>query len=521
VLLATALVIVSSATYASSERQLLSEDAQITAAVLRSAPLYTTADLQAAANLAEGNAHASAAFAGELGANVGPGRPYVAASLWSVAGGQPRLQSELGGAALLAPSSAAAHDFVAHATSSTLHVKLVQDRGTTRLAYVIAAGGRHASVVYAEEALPLTRRPISKALAAFKQLDFALYFGRPGHGALLEANTPGPLPLRAPVATERVSFGDAPLTLVVSPRRPLRGTFAPYTRWFVGAGTVLLAISAALVIEYFVRRRERAEYAAEESVRLLAIERGITRTLQKSLLPRGLPAPSGYEFAVRYVPASAEGVEVGGDWYDVVQAGEDRLFFTVGDVSGRGVPAAALMGTLRIAIDAYAHAGDPPDVVLSRLQPFLSLDDGHFATILCGSLEMATGEIALTSAGHLPPLHLRASGAEIVALTPGPPVGVRHHASYPLTRLTLGAGESLLIFTDGLIERRDEALGASLERLRQAIDVDAPVESLLDRLVEEFAADGTDDVAILVVHRRADAAQQERSRLLGAEHARR
>ena len=199
-------------------------------------------------------------------------------------------------------------------------------------------------------------------------------------------------------------------------------------------------------------------------------QRAIAETLQNSLLPRALPTPPEFEIAARYLPG-AEGVDIGGDWFNLRIAGEGCSFFAVGDVSGRGVEAAALMASLRFAINAYAAEDPRPAAVLRRLGRLIQMSDhGHFATVLCGLYDGQAGRVTLANAGHPPPLLITNGRAQVVATEVRPPIGL-NHVEYPATSVAVTRGATLLAYTDGLVERRAEPITAGIERLREAASV--------------------------------------------------
>ncbi|MGH3415140.1 MAG: PP2C family protein-serine/threonine phosphatase [Actinocrinis sp.] len=500
VLVAVALTVLSRAAYAGNETRLLKLQGQLTAATLQADPLYVESHLGAAADLAAGTSEPEARFRQVLAGIVGPKGPFVSASLWDVGGRAPRLVSSMGSSPLLSPSSAAARRFVEEATNTTFAVERLTAPHQVHLGYAVVAGGAHEYAVYAEEPLPADTRIHEPASSPISRLNLAVYLDHGHKRVLIETDAAGPLPLRGQTTTQSIPFGNDKLTLVMSARGSLDGGLSPYTRWVIGVLVVLLSVIGALGAERLTRRRVRAEREANEVRERFLAQREIARTLQHSLLPETLPRREGFEFSARYL-AGAEGVEVGGDWYDLVEVDEHRLFFAVGDVCGRGLQAAALMGNLRNAINAYAREGHPPEGVLSRLDPLLSVADGRFATVLCGLLDTRTGDVAVANAGHLPPLLIRATGPELVATALGPPVGVKG-TDYGPTHFALGDDETLLIYTDGLVERRSEILTDGLERLRLAVRTGEPLEQLLDHVLEDLgAADAADDVAILAIRR--------------------
>src|SRR5262245_8197470 len=163
---------------------------------------------------------------------------------------------------------------------------------------------------------------------------------------------------------------------------------------------------------------------AIENVRLYEHERGIAATLQRNLLPARLPDVPGVGAAARYLPGG-DGVEVGGDWYEVIPLPSDRVGVAIGDVVGRGVRAAAIMGQLRVALRAYALEFESPAVVARRLAGFVqTIDPNQMATCVYAVLEPESGVLSYTNAGHPPPLLLNPDGsATYLEGDPGLPLG--------------------------------------------------------------------------------------------------
>ncbi len=254
-----------------------------------------------------------------------------------------------------------------------------------------------------------------------------------------------------------------------------------------------------------VRRRKEAEIASEtigslygDLDRLYAEQRNIAVTLQRALLPRRSPSIANLEIASRYV-AGTDGVDVGGDWYSLIQVDEQRFAFVVGDVSGRGVNAATIMAQLRYTVRAYLLEGHDPGAVLGMVSGQLDIaEDGHFATILVGVGDLSSREVTVANAGHLNPLVICGGQSSFVETTVGPPIGIGP-AEYAETTFVMGPGSILLGFTDGLIERRGEDIDRGFERVANAVtDVDTTLEALLTRLLDSVADDtAADDIAIL------------------------
>lgn len=244
---------------------------------------------------------------------------------------------------------------------------------------------------------------------------------------------------------------------------------------------------------------------AVSHARVYAATRDIALTLQRSLLPEALAVPEGYEAAARYLPGTA-GVEVGGDWYDLFRLGDGRRAIVVGDVAGRGTGAAAAMGTLRAALRAHLHHAAAPADALMRVDALLAdTSPGLYATAVVLVLDPASGELVAATAGHPPPLLRGPGGCRAVELPTGPPLGVARPREE--STFALRAGETLLLCTDGLVERPGTPLDERLERLRAAFaDAGGAVlDAVTDELLAAMLADAQrpDDVALLLLRRQA------------------
>jgi serine phosphatase RsbU (regulator of sigma subunit) len=461
-------------------------------------PLYVEDHLGGAASLAAATDGSTATFARELSGSVTAKGPFVTASLWRLEGSSPRLVTQVGSGPL-APGQASVTALLRRAAASrTFVVMKIAAGGKARLAYASASSG---FVAYAEVPLPAGGRVSSSASSPVPGLNTAVYLGRSQtSAALLEATSGVPLPLRGTTYTTRIPFGDTVLTLTTSAQGSLTGSLGVILPWSIGVGGAALTILGALLAERLVRRRARAERMSTEIGRLYVEQRSVAETLQQAILPDEVPVIPGMQIAVRYLPG-VSGTEVGGDWYDVVPLGGGRFVFLVGDVSGRGVRAAATMASLHYASRAYALEGHPPAVILGQLTRTMDIaDDGQFATVLCGLVDVSTHEVALASAGHLPPLLCAGDGAVLAEAKPGSPIGIRGGTAVEPTLLTTAARGTLIAYTDGLVERRGETLDTGLNRLLQAATArcGSSLDDLLTSLVSELTGDSpTDDIALI------------------------
>jgi PAS domain S-box-containing protein len=231
-------------------------------------------------------------------------------------------------------------------------------------------------------------------------------------------------------------------------------------------------------------------------------DRRLAQTLQRSMLTTQLPAIEGVEIAVRYLPGSRE-TEVGGDWYDVIPLPGGRVGIVIGDVVGRGIEAAVTMSQLRTALRAYAIEDLEPAEVVRKLHRMTDhLTEGLCTTLVYLDLDPATGELRYVSAGHLPVLHVDgAGGSSYLEGARSTPLGtLPESAAIPQGQRVLQPGDSVLLYTDGLVERRDDGIISRLEQLRAAI-ASGPVEleACLDHVTATMTGDTVrfDDVALL------------------------
>jgi serine phosphatase RsbU (regulator of sigma subunit)/anti-sigma regulatory factor (Ser/Thr protein kinase) len=248
----------------------------------------------------------------------------------------------------------------------------------------------------------------------------------------------------------------------------------------------------------------RRAAVAVEHARLYASQRSAAETLQHSLLPEVLPELPGVAIASRY-QAGGPGVEVGGDWYDVLTLPDGRLALAMGDVVGRGVSAASLMGQLRNGLRAYVVEGRSPGQVLGLLDRLLrEVGATHqMATLVVMVLDPETGELRYANAGHPPPLVATDDGvSQYLEGAVSVPLGAIGHAEYPEATFALTAGSTLILYTDGLVEDRTMSLDVGLALLQASLltapdDLDAMCEHVTAHV--RAAECAQDDMAILAV----------------------
>lgn len=268
------------------------------------------------------------------------------------------------------------------------------------------------------------------------------------------------------------------------------------------------------------RRPERARFEEDDvlSVGLLAAQTSLsvdnarlheaqittTAALQRAVSPAALPSLSGAEVAHRYLPGNPE-AGVGGDWFDTMALPGSRVGIVIGDVMGHGVRSAAAMGHLRIAVQTLAALDLPPGQLLRELDTLAQrMGDDHLATCMYVVYDPIAGICLLANAGHPPPLVVRDSGAvERVPVPAGAPIGVGGVA-FDTVRVPIGDGDTLLMYTDGLVEVRGDDIDDRIEALAERLRLDGPVttdpEALCDTLIATLDPDKQeDDVALLAV----------------------
>jgi serine phosphatase RsbU (regulator of sigma subunit) len=236
--------------------------------------------------------------------------------------------------------------------------------------------------------------------------------------------------------------------------------------------------------------------------------REIAAGLQSAMLPRRLPLLRGGSLAVRYRTARV-GTWIGGDWYDAVPLADGAVAVAIGDVQGHDTEAAAVMGQLRIAMTAYATEGHQSSAVLERASAFLAeLHADRFATCLYARVDLTGGEVSLANAGHLPPLLRLPDGrVERIALPPGLPLGLPADwdpDGYPAAGFQLPRGATVLLYTDGLVERPGEDLELGLTRLAEVFAAGpGQLQALADHVRDTLGSrlEAEDDAALLLLHR--------------------
>ncbi len=503
-----ALTLTAVSLYDRNETRLLKLNALELGSLLSAAVPTVQTPLASAAELADatgGDAHKFRAF---MAPYVGTGRQFQSASLWRLGNSRPAPATVIGSRPVLATLPRQAQQFFARAKgSSLLSVTGILGSKTPALGYLYATpGAKNGFAAYAEGLLPKNRRSRIASGSGFSDLNYALYLGRSRSRANLLLTSVRQFPITGRQASDVVPFGDSAFTLVITPRGSLAGSFFQSLPWIIAGVGVLLTLAAALITDRLARRRRHAEQlavdldrVATENERMYTQQRGIAQTLQHALLPDALPELEGVRVSARYVPA-ASGIDVGGDWYDVVKVDDQCALLLIGDVSGHGLRAATAMAALRYAALAYATEDSGPATVLAKLSDFVnSAKHDYFATVLCALIDVQAHTVTVASAGHMAPLVINGDDGRYVEFQVDVPIGVMRESHYREAVVTVPPHATLVAFTDGLVERRGEVLDVGLERLREAATgTDLPLDELLSALARDLAsADHQDDTAIV------------------------
>lgn len=252
----------------------------------------------------------------------------------------------------------------------------------------------------------------------------------------------------------------------------------------------------------FAEHLARRAATALDNADLFSQTRDVAEQLQRAVLPGALESSPDWTAYCRYQPSGR--TEVGGDFYDAFPMGEGRFVAFVGDVMGRGVPAAAAMAQMRAAVRAFASVDPDPAVVAEKLDRMVRrFDTEQLVTLAYVLADAVSGVVCVVNAGHLPPRVVRSTGhVAPLPIADGPPLGLGDGRT--TTTVPFGPGDTLLVVTDGLVERRHESIDQGLARLDASIgDLASPdLGEELERLVAHLSDAGSDDdVAALVLRR--------------------
>ena len=225
----------------------------------------------------------------------------------------------------------------------------------------------------------------------------------------------------------------------------------------------------------------------------------VAEVMHRSLMPQSIPTLENWQLSAQYEPAA--GGRVGGDWYDAFELPDGRLIMLLGDVAGHGITVAGTMAQLRNALRAQLFTGATPAEALHQLNAFcLHMLPGVFATVIVARVDLGTGDVEAASAGHLMPYLTSSGQAWQASIRLSPPIGARG-ATYRLSTFGIEHGHGLVMFSDGLVERRGEAIDDGIDRLARVLGRvgDSPATLIWDSTRTD---DSDDDITIITLQRR-------------------
>ncbi|GAA4799803.1 hypothetical protein GCM10023220_30030 [Streptomyces ziwulingensis] len=359
-----------------------------------------------------------------------------------------------------------------------------------------ATGG--AATVLSSPASAVFLSPQAQAVHSMIDAPLAAVQTRPAHPGLLDRLAAHGLQQDTGVTVVRIPHGQWQALL---PADHLPGDIAlAVARTKRGRPPVCMAVPASVLRgaddEQLLQQLANASALALEALRTYNEEHALGLALQRSFLPKELPAVPGVELAFRYLPAS-EHAEIGGDFYEAVRT-PGGLLLAIGDVVGHSVTAATVMGEVRHALRAYAIEGHPPHRILERLETLLGQSQPGITLTLC--LVLVTPDhrhLHIANAGHLPPLVIDPDQGPWFHHPHGPLLGMGL-SHPPPTVVDITRGTSLLMVTDGLVEVRSVALDTTLAEFRTVV-ADGPddLEELCDLLLARFGKNKGDDIALI------------------------
>lgn len=374
------------------------------------------------------------------------------------------------------------------------------ERAARRASMLAEMGAALDDAVTLEQAAQTLADGVVTGLAEVAVVELAGENGRPGPTAIAH---------REPATQAALRAADGPARREQLGALGVQSFTVPMTARGKRVGALLLGHRAGSPPPPDIDRILTRDLATRAGLALANIalreqEHAVADELQRSLLPHQLPEPAGVTVGACYQSAQAD-LMVGGDWYDVLELPGGRLGLVVGDVAGHGLAAAASMGQLRSGLAALALTSDEPAVLLERAQQFSErLGTSMFATLALASLDPADGAFSYACAGHPPPLVISPDGgAEFLWGGRSTPIGFRAPRPREQANGRLAVGQTLVLYTDGLVETRHEYIAHGFDRLARHAGTLAgrPVEEVCRELTALMTGDriSRDDIAVLAV----------------------
>ena len=477
-----------------AEDRLLQQRTNEASSVLQVGVTGVRAPLDAAAKIADRTDGDPELFTNILGPVVGKGagKSYTSAALFRVGDttpvvvlGDPIALPDSADGSVQAMLDAAVAPPAPPATQQFVVLDLLA-AGPRKLGYAVPSANSGANyVVYAERTLSPDPNVRTRTDQPFAQLDYAIYLGdQPTTEHLLSASVRD-LPLDGRTAGKVTAFGNNELLLVMTPIGNLSGDLFANLWWIVALGGALVAAGFAILTRRLLERRDTAMALASDNERLYDEQRHIAETLQLGLLPQHFDTPEGVTVAARYWPAGSANL-IGGDFYDMFLASDNRWGFAIGDVCGKGIEAAALTGLARHTLRAAARNSSSPTEVLHAVHHALHEHQPvTFCTACFGfvwPLEGGGYRIELSLGGHPQPLLRKGDGSVEPVGTTGMLLGMLE-PTLSSTVIDVMPGDTLVLYTDGLTAApADKAV--SVEELAALLETDGdqPIEQLADSI---------------------------------------
>jgi serine phosphatase RsbU (regulator of sigma subunit) len=469
--------------YDQTEQRLLDERADEASAVLTVSVGQIRAPLNAAATLAEVTNGDPSAFQDAMSSYVGAEQSFTGAALFAIDSTAPL--ATLGSVGIGDDDERRLGELLTAAEAEPFVVVDLLASGR-RLGYgVVDSATNPRFVVYGERTLspdPTIRRRTDEP---FADLDYAIYLGADEDRAELLGASVGDLPIDGRRAAVLSPFGDTQLLLVMTPIGHLSSGLFAHLWWIIALIGIVTSTVAAGLSRRLILGHNEAVALATDNERLYAEQREIAETLQLSLLPQVLEPPPGGEIAARYWPAGSASL-IGGDFYDAFRVDDGRWAVTIGDVCGKGVEAAGITGLARHTIRAAARHLDTPSEVLAALH--LAMAD-HLPSTFCtvcfvfiDPLPNGGARVQMSLGGHPRPLLRRADSTVDEVGQPGTLLGMVEPTLHD-TVVDIGAGDTLLLYTDGLTD----APGSQAVPIEEVIDLlradgAMPIEPLADSI---------------------------------------
>lgn len=464
-----ALSVTSRILFDQTENRLLKQRTGEAAAVLEVAISQVRVPIDAAARLASATDGDPRAFTKAMSASVGPGRTFTSALLLRAGSAEPI--ATVGDPPALRTDDHARIERLFDAGTPLKIVDLLADG--RHLGYAVTDGGATPTyVVYGERTLSPDPTVRQRNDEPFSQLDYAIYLGTtPRSDELLAGSIRfDHLPITGRSATKAFAFGDDQLLLVMTPIGHLSSDLFAALWWNILLLGAIVTGTATWLTRRLLLGRDTALALSSENQRLYEEQRQIAETLQLSLLPQRLALPPGTEVAARYWPAGSAAL-IGGDFYDAFDVGDGRWAAAIGDVCGKGIGSAALIGLARHTVRSAArHTTSPSDVLRAVHHAMSDLEPSTFCTACFAFLvprDDGGVEVTLSVGGHPFPLIRRADGSVDEVGQVGSLLGM-FEPQLADTTVTLGDGDLLVLYTDGLTDApKDQAV--PLDELRETL----------------------------------------------------